>query len=117
MGNGEIKDSLGRPLLMNCRRRMPHKCGPNCPFRREKKGHTKKGQIAAVTKWHKKQKEEEHHEALKKAAQKEANRKRHSPVADDDAQAADHKPVQNSPVAKRALDMGAVPHNNAPQAF
>eukprot|EP00936_MAST-01D_sp_MAST-1D-sp1_P002086 g2086.t1 len=121
--NGEIKDSLGRPLLMNCRRRMPHKCGPDCPFRREKKGHTKKGQIAAVTKWHKKQKDEvvqkvaEHHEALKKAAQKEANRKRHSPVADDDAQAADKKPVQNSPLAKRALDMGAVPHNNAPQAF
>ena len=122
--NGEIKDSLGRPLLMNCRRRMPHKCGPNCPFRRDKKGHTKKGQISAVTKWHKKQKEEviqketQHQDALKKAALKEANRKRHSPVADDDAQAPDRKAVQNSPVrAKRALDMGSVPHNNASQAF
>merc|ERR1711988_219352 len=112
--NGAPMDSLGRPLLMNCRRRMPHKCGPDCPFRRDKKGHTKKGKLTEVTKWHKKHKqdvvaqEQQHQQQLKKEAQKEANRKRHSPVAEEQQQST--KPVENSPVAKRSLDMNAVPH-------
>ena len=31
---GKLADSLGRPVDPSCRRRIPHKCGPNCPYRR-----------------------------------------------------------------------------------
>ena len=101
---------------------MPHKCGPDCPFRREKKGHTKKGKVTEVTRWHKKQKqdvitkEHQHKEQIKKAALKEASRKRHSPAAADVAPEQPPKPVANSPTpaAKRALDMNSVAHNGMP---
>merc|ERR1711871_727130 len=39
---GRLRDTLGRPLDPNCRRRIPHKCGPNCPYRRDAQNNTPK---------------------------------------------------------------------------
>jgi len=33
---GQLTDNLGRPVDASCRRRVPHKCGPKCPYRRDK---------------------------------------------------------------------------------
>eukprot|EP00937_MAST-01D_sp_MAST-1D-sp2_P007775 g7775.t1 len=46
---GKLSDTLGRPLDPNCRRRIPHKCGPNCPYRRDAHNNTpKKTKLKAV---------------------------------------------------------------------
>ena len=106
---GMPTDSLGRPLLLNCRRRMPHKCGPKCPFRRDKKEMTKEGKIIAITKYHKKEKEETlakskvNEAKFKIAAAKRARAADAAPAAEEAKPTS--KPVQNSPVAKRSLDM------------